>query len=563
MASPENSPSAKPLLPSSAPIPLHPQKQRIDYWAWEFIALIVSFIAVATSAVVLLMFDQKPIPAWSWQSNGISVNSIISLLSTLSRASLLMPIDECMGQLMWLRYEYRAQRLADVGLYNEASRGAWGALRLVWKQRGRTLGCLGSFLLIGSLGIGTAQQQLLSYPRRRFVDHTIKSSLNRALEFNTYQGSIEDPAMSFSLLSSVYSASLLSAANSTSTAAEVLPLFNCPSGGCVFSTFTTLGICSECSNATSQIIQLCDSDNSYCTASFQGLQAFSWGASASSADLNTVLNQSSISNSSVPSQINSPFARTAHLQAEYNSDGSLPPHYTATECALYYCVKEIQANVTNGTYTESVLTAIENTNHDPPTTSTTFGDITISGAAANESFRITAPAHASISGPHGLAAALTGSARTTATANGNGTVQQQFTTDILRGFAQDPDIARTMGRVSTALTNRLRNLDRGTQKAMGESYTVQSFIRVRWVWLLYPVTLWTASLVFLVCVVVETRGRGMRAWGASQMALVWYGLDAETRGRVGGGGWEEMQEVAGRVWVKLEFAPCHVRLGNS
>ncbi|RPB17792.1 hypothetical protein P167DRAFT_569531 [Morchella conica CCBAS932] len=543
MASSQNSPSTKPLLPSSAPIPLHPQKQRIDYWAWEYVALLVSFLAVATSAVVLLMFDQKPIPAWSWQSNGISVNSIISLLSTLSRASLLMPIDECMGQLMWLRYEYRAQRLADVGLYNEASRGAWGALRLVWRQRGRTLGCLGSFLLIGSLGIGTAQQQLLSYPRRRFVDLTIMSNLNRALEFNTYQGSTEDPAMSFSLLSSVYSASLFSAANSTSTAAEVLPLFNCPSGGCVFNTFTTLGICSECNDATSQIIQLCDSDNSYCTASFQGLQAFSWSAS-SSTELNTLLNQSSITNSSVPSNVKSPFARTAHLQAEYGTDGSLPPRYTATECAIYYCVKEIQANVTNGTYTETVLTALENTNHNPITTS---GDMTITGAAANESFLITAPAHASLVGSHGLAAALTGSARSSA----NSTTQL-FTSDILRGFAQDPDIARTMERVSTALTNRLRNLDRTAQKAMGESYTVQSFIRVRWMWLLYPVTLWTASLVFLICVVVETRGRGMRAWGASQLALVWYGLDAETRGRVRDGGWEEMKEVAERMWVKLE-----------
>lgn len=351
--------------------------------------------------------------------------------------------------------------------------------------------------------------------------------------------------MSFSLLSSVYSASLLSAANSTSTAAEVLPLFNCPSGGCVFNTFTTLGICSECNDATSQIIQLCDSDNSYCTATFQGLQAFSWSASASSTELNTILNQSSITNSSVHSNVKSPFARTAHLQAEYDTNGSLPPRYTATECAIYYCVKEIQANVTNGTYTETILTELENTNHNPPTTDS--GDIIISGAAANESFLITVSAHASLVGPHGLAAALTGSARSSAN-----TTLQLFTSDILRGFAQDTDTARTMGRVSTALTNRLRNLDRTAQKAMGESYTVQSFIRVRWMWLLYPVTLWTASLVFLICVVVETRGKGMRAWGASQLALVWYGLDAETRGRVRDGGWEEMKEVAERVWVKLE-----------
>lgn len=96
----------------------------------------VSLIAVIASAATLMVFDGKPIPKWSWRSNGISVNAILSLLSALSRSSLLMPIDECMGQLMWLRFATREQRLADIGVYAGAAKGPGGALRLIWRQRG-------------------------------------------------------------------------------------------------------------------------------------------------------------------------------------------------------------------------------------------------------------------------------------------------------------------------------------------------------------------------------------------------------------------------------------------
>lgn len=122
--------------PSPAPFKMVNKKQKINYWAWEWMALVVSLIAVLVSAATLMVFDGRPIPKWSWQSNGISVNAILSLLSALSRASLLMPIDECMGQLMWLRFASREQRLADVGVYADAAKGPGGALRLIWRQRG-------------------------------------------------------------------------------------------------------------------------------------------------------------------------------------------------------------------------------------------------------------------------------------------------------------------------------------------------------------------------------------------------------------------------------------------
>lgn len=96
----------------------------------------VSFLAIAATAVVLILFDGQPIPDWSLGAKGVSVNAILSLLSTLSRASLLIPIDECMGQLMWLWFASKERRLADLEIYNQASRGPLGAAKLLWRQKG-------------------------------------------------------------------------------------------------------------------------------------------------------------------------------------------------------------------------------------------------------------------------------------------------------------------------------------------------------------------------------------------------------------------------------------------
>jgi hypothetical protein len=126
----------RPTDTKSTPFQLRPKKRKLEFWAWEWTALIVSFLAVTASAITLRIFDGRPIPQWSWHSKGISVNSLLSLLSTLSRASLLMPIDECMGQLMWLRFAAQQHRLADVRMYSEATRGPLGALKLMWRQKG-------------------------------------------------------------------------------------------------------------------------------------------------------------------------------------------------------------------------------------------------------------------------------------------------------------------------------------------------------------------------------------------------------------------------------------------
>jgi len=105
-------------------------------WVWwfEMLSLVASAVAIVVTAALLKIFEGKEIPGWATARNGLSLNSIFSLLSTLSRSSMLIPLDDALGQLMWLAFADGPKRLADAELYNQAGRGPLGALRLMWRR---------------------------------------------------------------------------------------------------------------------------------------------------------------------------------------------------------------------------------------------------------------------------------------------------------------------------------------------------------------------------------------------------------------------------------------------
>ncbi|CAZ81096.1 unnamed protein product [Tuber melanosporum] len=536
---------------SSPTFPLHRKKRRIDYWAWEWLAILVSFLAIVASTIVLLLFDDRAIPAWSWSSGGISVNAILSLLSTLSRASLLVPIDECMGQLMWLWFSKRERRLADVEVYNQASRGPLGALKLCWRQKGWGLGCLGALLMVCSMGLGVAQQQLLSYPNRSIIQPNSTSTVTRAERFDTYQNvttsGTTTPEISFSLLSSIYNAAL--SGSSTGKFSTVnQPFFTCTSGNCEFPPFATLAVCSECFDVSDKVQSSCDADN-LCTAEFGGMRAQSWQQPDNN-NINTILNQtylalgsSTMLNSGVASR-SSPFSTLAHLQAR-SENGNWPPKYHGTECALFWCVKTVSAKVHKGVYAEEVIS----TNTDITNGTNGERSFSLTNGTQVTSFVITPLAQESIQGPKGVTNLLSGWAK------GSG-YSRVFSSDLMQGFSTQANVTEVMSRVATAMTNRVRDFDGLTPPVNGTTMAKQSFIRVRWPWLAFPVTLWVFSLIFLLTIVVKSREGetkwGMRAWGANSLALMFHGLDEDSRNRVREGEWEEMEDLSERLWVKLE-----------
>jgi hypothetical protein len=101
-------------------------------WIWELSACTGSLLTFSAIIGLLLAFDGRPQPEWPY---GITLNSALSWLSTITKSCLLVPAAECISQCIWISYTARPQKLDTVARFDAASRGPWGSLRLLWSLK--------------------------------------------------------------------------------------------------------------------------------------------------------------------------------------------------------------------------------------------------------------------------------------------------------------------------------------------------------------------------------------------------------------------------------------------
>ena len=99
------------------------------WWTFEILAFVVSFASLIAIIIILKYYDGRSLPDWP---HSITLNSVLSWFITLYKTSLLVPIAACFGQTGWLHYRSTSQPLADINVYDSASRGPMGSLKLLW-----------------------------------------------------------------------------------------------------------------------------------------------------------------------------------------------------------------------------------------------------------------------------------------------------------------------------------------------------------------------------------------------------------------------------------------------
>lgn len=98
-------------------------------WLWEILTLLGSLCSFAAVIGLLAFYDGKTVPTWYY---GLTLNALVSVLATLFKGTLLMPIASSIGQLAWLRLGKKpSMRLDSFCAYDRASRGPWGSLRFM------------------------------------------------------------------------------------------------------------------------------------------------------------------------------------------------------------------------------------------------------------------------------------------------------------------------------------------------------------------------------------------------------------------------------------------------
>jgi hypothetical protein len=99
-------------------------------WLWEIAAILLSLCALTASTIILGVYNGKALSEWHLF---ISINTVISILATISRIALAFAVTSCLGQAKWNWFRRRPDALIAFERCEAASRGPLGGIQLlVW-----------------------------------------------------------------------------------------------------------------------------------------------------------------------------------------------------------------------------------------------------------------------------------------------------------------------------------------------------------------------------------------------------------------------------------------------
>jgi hypothetical protein len=240
-----------------------------------------------------------------------------------------------------------------------------------------------------------------------------------------------------------------------------------------------------------------------------------------------------------------------------SADGSVESVYRkelpiAHECMLSWCVKTLRSSYSWGVYEESVEETFSNTTQAPypwSTRSDPENEITETDYRGNIS--IYTPDMSQNEPGYGLSNdtilqfvllfdEVFPSTITVAdmTAQPSLKIKTSYTDRVVfRAFRFNPWLAPNnvpyhMERIATAVTNVIRSESNSNELIAGQALAPETYVRVVWAWLAFPLAMLGLCLVFLIATMVKTSKDAdgdVGAWKTSAMPTLMYSLPRDTR----------------------------------
>ncbi|KAJ4423351.1 hypothetical protein N0V82_001954 [Gnomoniopsis sp. IMI 355080] len=558
-------------LAGKTPLALKPASKRpsiFHSFRWEiscFFLATASFIALIT---VLYNCRDREIPDWKLAGVDITLNAIISILSTLFRSSLSFTIAQSISQLCWTWYT-QPRSLGDLSYYDSASRGPWGCLSLLIKLRFRYFVSLGALLTIAAVGADTFFQQTLQYYSYPAVEAGMEA---RAAATHSYEPNNQLPTEvenSYAYLPYGMKAAALNGLLSSNLVTLPTPPFSCSTGNCTWDPFSTLAVNSQCIDVANDV-------NLNCTEGQLGCNLVSHDNST----LQSLLNGSTYSDTFYI-EAGPPMVYMPVLDAYTNMTGILgvvqwvralgvgPSDYEdgginsttsfeAGRCVFYLSVMEVKARVNDGVYTEETLTEYTDVQSRPPPTPLIengnaffFLDIysflvnytltfqppfALNQPNTSNAFTMTDNTFGQISSLIWNSNFLNGRINVGFSGGAGGLALEEDTPneDLLLLYEAD-NITRAMENLAQYITTEMRaaeseNLEQYNtsmvaqdQAVLGKVWTQKQFVGVRWAWLALPAALLGLTLCLFIVVCLKTRKSAVGAWTSNPLTLLFHG----------------------------------------
>lgn len=532
-------------------------------WTFEIISLLIAAASVGAIVGVLGHFDHRAIPDWPLD---ITLSALIALLATLANANLAVPLQSGLSQLKWVRFKAGRAPLTDIEDFDDASRGTWGAIKLLAKARGGFYGSFGAVLTIIALTLGPFSQQIASY-RSHMVQSEVGAAIPRALN---YSGAL--PGLSskngfvpiLPMKAAVYSG-LFAESNNPSAALNV----TCSTGNCTFEPFETLAVCNTCVDMTQYLTRYCEDG----APSDGNLTKCGWELPGGSARLNRSTDVFSMTSAFPSSFGNMPYATIMKLTFMGSESQSVPDVLNpwAQVCTLSACVQTMESAVINGYLNENVTKAHMNGSVQDISSAQADVPVSVTSPDTNETYTLAMGAKLAMEswfsdlfkdGSASRSAQATNQTISDGNVIVNLTVgvssgETFFDTDIVTAFYWNyyeypTGILMLMEDLATSMTVAMRSFN-GAVPHAGLAWTWESFVQVRWAFITVPVLVVVLTALFLLAAIWRSQQSHTKLWKSSALAMLFHGLDHDAREKLGSTGTlEEKKRRAREVKVQLD-----------
>ncbi|KAE8160024.1 hypothetical protein BDV40DRAFT_271561 [Aspergillus tamarii] len=522
-------------------------------WIWEILSCVIAVASLVAIIVVLYVYDGKSMPDWPY---GITLNAVISLLTTLMKAAMAFPITEALSQLKWSWFS-RGNKLSDLAMLDAASRGPFGAALVLLRFIPRYLVTVGCLVLVVAAAIAPFVQQVIAINMRPV--HSSNSSSIQICNTSMYTdyGEGAGPGQNQVPLSTL--ASIYTGIFQDQSASSPSVMTTCPTGNCTFVPYQSLGFCSRCANITDQLTL------NKTSLGFSTIETYDYklsnGLSFSTSQTGMYLMNST--NGLPLLQIDAKdLPLIMNFTAISASGYGVPPQVSATECALYFCIDTYEATVKDGKFNERITSSATSTNLTADSVLENFSltpdTCYVNGTQRDDKSECTYSVNAfsRLAMVNSLTPLLNGTGQLFMS---NRPYWSTDTAKALYGVQGNlTDISTVFTSLATSLTTHARNnVCKASVKGM--TWTVESFVSVRWLWMILPIALVGMTIIFLIVTMIKTRNQYI--WKSSPLALLFSDLAVdgqhtfERNPSLSG-----MEDVSKKMKVWLEITQAGVKL---
>ncbi|KAL2831566.1 hypothetical protein BDW59DRAFT_140297 [Aspergillus cavernicola] len=573
---------------SSPPRRSVPEKMS-DWFVWEILGMIVSAGALIALVTILVKYDQKPQPSW----RHMSLNALISWMSTISKGCIIIASSEALGQLKWVWFSQKARPISELRTFDSASRSLYGAVELIWTLRARHFAALSSLAVILALAIDPFAQNLVRYYPGLVDDPSQRALTGQALTYLTHGPDVAtsvvlvDPILKSNVYNSLF--------NNDPQRPWSIPQYSCATANCTWAPVVSLEARALCANITDRLTYSCRvigegeslAGETNCTVSLPNstIEAgyipsgpvLTWmkgfvvkGVTQRS----QALVYKNFSTSAV--QIITPrLSGRAWVAISPSNETS----WEATECTIEPIIRSFRASVINNTYTDETLAIWTNSTvssdpqgfaFNPP-----WGHEL--GMEPNQTFTLGLTASAAIG--FFLDTIFGGSFWRSGL---HQSYQADFNnlyaaSDILQALGQG-DISGcsyelagrlncTMHNVAQAVSKAFRDSQyssdpvNDTGVAVGRVRSNVTYISVSWQWIALPIFAWVVAAAGLIGTLWKIRQRRVPRWKNNPLPLLFLYRDSTHDKEGGGMPTQGTPNKEDSLEVRLYDNGCHTVLG--